>query len=177
VNEKVESASGRERWPAVDKAYDFVIPSYQLMVGRFEAADNRLTSLLSLAATLTLAAPIFAKNVQPTISFASPLFVLGMVLFLLGSAAGICGRVIGGVKLPDPMVIYENYLEDSEWEFKKNQIFFAGRHFDYNVQAIRKKGNASLFVSVVLLLEVVVFTAWIINFNALSLWLRSCIAH
>jgi hypothetical protein len=160
-NEQV--GTDREQWPAVDRAYDFVIPSYQLLASRFEAADTRLTAMLTLTSTLTLAVPIFAKSLQPDISFASPFFASGMAIFLIGSIIGIFGRVMGSLTLPDPMVIYETGLQDSEWEFKKDQIYFAGENFNANLQAVRKKGNVSIFMTVTLLLEIVAFVTWIIG--------------
>ena len=72
--EQLKEPEGRDKWPAVDRAYDFVLPSYQLLATRFEAADTRISALLTLTSTLTIAVPIFAKNVQPGISFASPTF-------------------------------------------------------------------------------------------------------
>jgi hypothetical protein len=158
----VDEGSEEIQWPAVNRAYDFVMPSYQLVAGRFEAADTRLTTLVSLTSTLTLAAPIFGKNVQPNISFASPFFVAGMVIFLLSALTGILGRISGSLTLPDPMVLYNQSLEETEWEFKKNQIYFAGENFNSNVQAIRKKGNISICVTVALLLEVASFVAWLV---------------
>lgn len=155
------SDEGEKKWPSVNIAYGFVLPSYQLMISRFEAADTRLTSLLTLASTLTIAVPIFAKNVRSDISFASPFFVLGIVFFLCAGAMGVYGRLTGSLKLPDPMVIYNKSLENSEWEFKKNHIFFAGEAFEYNAQAIRAKGNVAICLTIVLLLEVLAFVAWI----------------
>lgn len=163
VSATSREAQTAQQWPAVDTAYDFVIPSYQLLVTRFEAADTRLTALLTLGSTLTVTVPIFAKNVQSDISFASPFFLLGMALFLLGAVIGIVGRVTGSLALPDPMVIYRKSLHHSEWEFKKNAIYFAGQHFDYSVQAIRYKGNVALCVTVALLLEVVLFVVWVVG--------------
>ena len=154
--------AGSKKWPAVDRAYDFVLPSYQLLASRFEAADTRLTALLTLTSTLTLAVPILAKSVQPTISFASAFFVSGMVIFVLSALVGILGRVIGALTLPDPMIIYQKSLQKTEWEFKKDQIYFAGENFAANLQAIRRKGNISIAVTIALLLEVFVFAVWIV---------------
>ena len=150
----------QEQWPAVDSAYDFVMPSYQLLASRFEAADTRLTALLTLTSTLTLAVPIVAKSLQPNISFASPLFLFGMVIFLVGAITGIFGRVMGSLVLPDPGVIYQKSLGDSEWEFKKDQIYFAGENFKANAQTIRNKGNVSICITITLLLEIIVFVTW-----------------
>lgn len=155
--------SPEDKWPAVNKAYDFVIPSYQLMSTRFESADARLTNLVTISCTLTLAVPIFAKTVEPNVSFASPFFVLGMLAFLVGAVVGICGRVTGSIALPDPMILYEKNLHDSEWEFKKNQIYFAGENFDYNVQAVRKKGNVAIGISVAILVEALLFVGWMVS--------------
>ena len=115
----LESTPDAQLWPGVNRAYDFVIPSYQLLAGRFEAADTRLTSLLTFISTLTLAVPIFVKNIRPDISFTSPFFLFGIMIFLLGAILGVIGRVTGGLMLPDPMVLYEKHLQSSEWEFKK----------------------------------------------------------
>jgi len=159
--EQLKEPEGRDKWPAVDRAYDFVLPSYQLLATRFEAADTRISALLTLTSTLTIAVPIFAKNVQPGISFASPYFLLGMMFFLLSSVLGIIGRVSGGVMLPDPMVFYNENLQESEWEFKKNQIYWAGENFFTNAQAIRQKGNVATAMTIGLLVEVLAFAAWL----------------
>jgi hypothetical protein len=52
-------------WPSVETAYHFVLPSYQMMVSRFDAADTRLTALLTMTSSLTLGAPILARAVDP----------------------------------------------------------------------------------------------------------------
>jgi hypothetical protein len=150
-----------QRWPSVKVAYDFVLPSYQLLTSRFEAADTRLTTLLTFMSTLTLAAPIFGKNVNPDIVFATPSFLCGMGCFVLGAVIGVIGRVTGNLVLPDPMVMYEKSLHRSEWEFKKNQIDFAGQNFQANADAIREKGNVALGMTLALLLEVICFTVWL----------------
>jgi hypothetical protein len=157
-----ETPTDSELWPAVDAAFDFVLPFYQLLAGRFEAADTRLTALLTFTSTLTLAVPIFAKNVQPNISFKSPVFILGMATFLAGAIVGMIGRVTGSLALPDPMLIYHENLNFLEWEFKKNQIYFAGQNFDYNIESINRKGTMAILMSVALLIEVSAFVLWIV---------------
>src|SRR5690348_11408848 len=120
-NTDVTQFIATNNWPAVSKAYDFVIPSYQLLTSRFEAADTRLTALLTFTSTVTLAVPIFAKSVDSNISFGSFFFGSGMAIFLVGAVIGLLGRVTGSITLPDPMVIYRKSLSESEWEFEKNQ--------------------------------------------------------
>jgi hypothetical protein len=147
-------------WPSVRIAYDFVIPSYQFLVTRFEAADTRLTALLTFISTLTLGVPVLAKSVRPDISFTSPIFIFGMAIFVLAAVLGVIGRISGGLMLPDPSIIYEKFLADSEWEFRKDQLYFAGENFYTNWDAIRKKSNMSVALTIALLVEVAAFAVW-----------------
>lgn len=80
-----EGTPDEERWPAVRRAYDFVLPSYQMLASRFEAADTRLTVIMNLAATLTLGAPLLAKSIRPK--------YLIHVALVPGGRRDICGRV------------------------------------------------------------------------------------
>ena len=144
---EVPMSDPQHEYPAVPSAYDFVIPSYQWLVGRFDAADQRLTFLLGLISTLTLGAKMFATALRPDISFRSVWFISAIVLCLCAGTVGIRGRVNGRLRLSDPMVIYQKNLHHSEWAFKKNTIFFAGQHFNANAEAIRRKGNTSAFVA------------------------------
>src|SRR2546426_3649416 len=151
----------RDQWPAVDAAYNFVLPSYALLVSRFEAADDRLTTLLTLTATLTLGAPILAGSIRKGISFLSAWFLAAMLSFLAGVIIGLIGRAAGKLTLPNPMVHFEKSLRHPEWEFKKNAIYFAGLHFSANSDAIRKKGNVAASVAVFLVIEIVCLICWI----------------
>jgi hypothetical protein len=159
--EASNSLSDEERWPAVGAAYTFVLPSYQFVLSRFEAADTRLTALLTLAATMTLGAPVFAKAVRPDISFASPFLWVGVALFAFGAVVGLVGRTGVTLILPDPLVIYEKSLRRSEHSFKMSQISYAGENFRVNVETIRDKGNAATALTITLILEVLAFILWL----------------
>ena len=150
-----------KQWPSVDVAYGFVLPSYQLLAGRFEAADHRLTSLLSIASGLTLAAPILARAVTPEITFTSRLFIAGLLLFAVIVVLGLVGRIIGVLTLPDPMVHYKMSLHEPEWVFKKNAIYFAGLHFESNANAINRKSNVAILITLLLVAQVFCFALWI----------------
>jgi hypothetical protein len=149
------------KFPAVGAAYDFVLPSYTFLIARFEAADTRLTTLLTLTATLSLGAPILAGSIRKDISFLSAWFLAAMVMFLASVILGLVGRVSGRLKLPDPMVIFTKSLHHPEWEFKKNAIAFAGQHFAANSEAILRKGNAAACVAALLVVEIACLICWI----------------
>jgi hypothetical protein len=151
----------RDEWPAVATAYDFVVPSYQMLMSRFEAADTRLTSLLTLASSLTLGAPILARAVNKDISFVSPFFLIAVLWFVIGSLLGVFGRISGRITLPNPMVFHQTALHESVWTFKKNAVYFAGLAFQANANAIERKGKIALGVTVTLLFEIMCLVVWV----------------
>jgi hypothetical protein len=155
-------SDNQQSYPAVDVAYEFVLPSYQMLAARFEAADNRLTTVPNFAATVTLGVPILAKAIQPEMSFGSPLFVAAVLAFIAGAVLAIMGRLRGGLVLPDPAVLYEQRLDESEWEFRKNAIFFAGQHFERNSETIRRKNNVAYAVAAMFFLEIVWLVLWMV---------------
>ena len=162
----VAGQSEQEQFPAVEVAYDFVVPSYQLMTSRFEAADTRLTTLLTIVSSLALGVPLFTQSVNENISYASPLFILAMVFAIAAAVIGVVGRVRGRIMLCNPGVLYDKGLKESAWEFKKNALYFAGQHFTANKQAIDDKGKLTRYMTVAMLLSVLAFILWIATASA-----------
>lgn len=150
-----------DEYPAVNAAFGFVIPSYQLLATRFEAADNRITTLLTLTLSITLGTPVFAKSMRPDADFGHPLFILGAVFALACVTTGVVGRIRGRIVLPDPAVMYEKSLRRSEHSFKMSQIWFAGENFDKNSRAINSKGNVSTIMTILAGSEVFLFVVWL----------------
>lgn len=148
-------------YPSVELAFQFVIPSYQMIASRFEAADGRLTSLLTMASSLTLAAPIFAKSVNPSIPFNSRWFAAGMTCFFLSIVVGLVGRLRGVLTLPNPSHQYNKTLHLSPWEFRQQAIYFAGQHFNANVKAVAVKGRTSLVLTFLLAAEIALLVVWV----------------
>ena len=146
-------------WPAVEPAYDFVVPSYQMLISRFEAADNRLTALVSVVSGLTLGGPAFARAVNQTIAFDSPQFMFALVAAAVAAILGVVGRIQGRLVLPNPTIFY-GVLHESPWTFKKNAIYFAGQHFTKNARTIEVKGRYATAVTIVLLIQIWMLTIW-----------------
>ena len=166
-----EDISPETKWPSVDLAYAFVLPSYQMMSSRFEAADGRLSALLTFAASVNLGAPVFAKAVGGTdVSFKAPWFIGAVSLFAVVVVVGLWGRVKGRITLPNPMVHYTKNLKDSRWEFQKNAIYFAGKHFEQNERAVAFKGNTAIALTSILIVEMAMLIAWIAGTPSPSLF-------
>lgn len=149
------------QWPAVIRAYDYVLPSYQLLAARFESSDTRLTVVLNFVSSISLGVPLLARAIDSNVPFRSRWFVAAMALFVIASIVGLAGRTYGRLTLPDPMMVFEKHLASSEWQFKKDMLYFAGQHFERNREAVRRKGNLSLAVAALLVLEILCLVIWI----------------
>lgn len=117
------SSASRERWPSVDLAYGFVLPSYQWAQQRLDAVDSRIQTLQAFAASITVAAPVFAAAIVTDIQFGSIWFVLALCAFGITVVAGAIARAWGTVQIISPQRLYQAWLHLSEWEFKKNAVY------------------------------------------------------
>jgi hypothetical protein len=157
----MSDSNDQSAWPGVNRAYDFVLPSYQLLMARFEAADGRIQSMLTFAATITLGIPVFGKSINPGLSLASPWLWLAVVTFGCIAVIGVVGRAQGSLRLVDPGVLYEKWLHRSEWTFRKDMIHFAGQDFKDNADAIRHKGNCAVAMAALFIVMVFLFMGWL----------------
>ena len=148
-------------WPSVQWAYEFVKPSYDWLQNRFDAVNRRIEFLLTFSSSITLATPVFIKALFTDVNFGSLWFKFAIGIFILTAAVGVWGRIYGGLKLVSLQKLYNEWLDYSEWEFKKNAIYFAGEHFEYNRIQINRKANFSIIMSILLILEVVFIVIWI----------------
>ena len=150
-------------WPAVHVAYDFVGSSYASIMQRLDAANSHLETLQTFAASITLAAPILAASVVKDVDFRSPGFVSALSIFTAVIVIGAVARVRGTVELITPQVLYDHWLHYSEWEFKKNAVYWAGRHFDASRSVVNNKARAAFGMTVLLLLEMGLLLAWVVT--------------
>jgi hypothetical protein len=161
MEQEIVALDDAERWPSVARAYDFVLPSYQMLVSRFEAADTRLTSLLTFTASMLVGLPVLARAIRPDIRFDSPLFIAATSLLATAVALGLVGRVRGRLTLVNPRVLYRESLAEPEWEFKKNAVLYAGKHFDANAAAVKVKSRFATVMGGFMLLALIAAVVWL----------------
>lgn len=152
-----------KQWPGVHRAYDFVLPSYQLLTARFEAADNRIQSLLTFAASFTVAVPILAKAVNDRVSFRSLWFLGALAVFLLMVVLSIVGRVCGSLRLINPGIFEDDpaWLAHDDWHFKRAMVIWAGKDFKDNKYQVWRKGQIALVMAGLFVLMIGLLVAWI----------------
>ena len=151
-----------EQWPAVSVAYDFVIPSYNWMATRLEANVSRIQALMTFTATITLGFPVLGQAINKTIMFHSASFISAIGFFLVIMILGIVARHMGNFELVNPTKLYNESLHLSEWEFKRDAIFHAGRSFSHNAVLSNRKARIAMIMSGCLLAEVLAFLTWIV---------------
>jgi hypothetical protein len=151
----------RSKWPSIEHAYGLVLPSYQWMLSRFEAADSRIQTLQTFIVSVTFGLVAVLKTISDDLQFNSLFFITAMGFALIALAVGAVGRSLGAPMLADPTVFYERWLHKSESEFKKDLLYFAGEHFTKNRSAILKKSRISLLMTLLFLVELGVLLFWI----------------
>ena len=148
-----------EEFPSVDLAYDLAVQSYDSLRQRWDSINSLFHSLLSVAIPLTLVVPVLAKALSLTLSH-WVIAVLGTFVLTVGFC--LYGRLTGSLIMINPQKLYDNYLGLSQWEFKKNVIYWAGENGCRNVANIEKKWRMSVCATGSLCVEVVSVLLWIL---------------
>lgn len=156
-----ETKQAESQWPSVGLAYDFVKPSYDWLQNRLDAVNSRIEFLLTFASSITVAAPVFVKALFSDIGFESLWFYAAIVAFVFCAVVGIISRAHSDLKLVSPQKLWDKWLSRSEWEFKKDAIFFAGQHFKHNTSLVNKKANSATVMSMLLVAQIVFIVLWV----------------
>ena len=151
-----------KKWPGVDHAYEFVIPSYNWLLARFEAANNRIQTMQAFAASITLAIPITARSLNPDIAFQDWRFLLAVCLAGAVVVVGVIGRQSGNLALVNPAKLWASSLSWGSAEFKKNAIYWAGENFNANNTAIANKWKLANWMMALFCVELLMFLAWVV---------------
>ena len=159
----MEDTNNTEKYPSVELAYEFVIPSYELARSRLESVERRIEGLLTYIATITLAIPVVTIAIAKE---SGQLDVLGwqavgaLSCFAAATLLGMVGRQVGEITLVDPTKLYEKTLSYTHWEFQKNAIYFAGEHFEKNRSLIACKSRLGDIMVGLLVAEAIFGLLW-----------------
>lgn len=166
-----DEGSNERLYPGVNPAFEFVQPSYSWMITRMESSFSRIQALLTIASTVTLGVPAFAVSMKRDISLLSPWFITAALLYVAIITIGLVARDWGDLILLDPGKLYQQSLHLTEWEFKKDVVYFAGQHFAHNQALANRKATLSRIMSVMFAAEVVALLIWLAgNLATSALW-------
>lgn len=149
-------------YPSVDLAFDFVKPSYDWMLSRVETINGKIQNLITLAASLTIAVPVFVKAVFASPGFNSPFFIAALCIFLGVTVFGVIGTRMGTVLLPHPGIFYKEYLSFDHWTFQQTALYWAGEAFSKNKRLVERKGMIRDMMSLALMTEIICLVLWVV---------------
>jgi hypothetical protein len=155
-------------WPATDPAFEFVRPSYDLVLKRLDTVEMRIRAILTLAATLTLAAPVFIPSFAGAREPLSVWFVGALATFGLIGWCGLGPPSRGHVRIISPRYLFERTLHLPVAEFKRLALRTAGEDFDANMALVDHHGNLADRMGALLILEAVLLVGWAVLPNTLE---------
>jgi hypothetical protein len=156
--EQIEKQYTQEDYPAVELAYPIALSSYESIVKRIDALETRSQTIMAFAATLTVAVPGITAG--RGLTFRSGWFITAIVLFCIANIIGVISRLKGDIALLSPFKIYQTELHKTEWEFKKDAIYWAGVNFEHNNSIVLQRHSLVILMSFIFLLEAAALAVW-----------------
>jgi hypothetical protein len=147
--------------PIVSIAHELVEASYTWCLTRYEAVDNRLGALVTLASTVTLGIPILGRGVLgEKAELRGQIFWAAITAGGLAMLIAVIGRACGSVRLPNPgRFLTKAWLTLDANEAERWLVYRAGHAFTVNAKRIGWKGRASDAATLLIILEVLSFLA------------------
>ena len=135
--------------------------SYAEVASRLNVVDSRLDSIQSVVVTLTLAVPTVALAADTDPDFASGWVIAAIVLGGVAVLLGLLARAWSGLILVDPADLYEKWLQSPRVEFKREALYWAGKHFAANSRIVGRKSRVATLISGLLFIEAGLFILWL----------------
>lgn len=138
-------------------AYDLSVDSYSAIEKKVEGIDSKIQSILTLSIMVIAVSPALATARR--LDFSSRWFVLAVIAAGLVIVLGSFARLHGKLYTIDPKLL-EDWLPDSQLEFQRNIVHYAGRDFDRNYSLLFRNWSLSVAVNVLFFIEVVFLVIW-----------------
>jgi hypothetical protein len=155
--------------PGVETAYEFVRPSYEIVLRRVDVAEARARANLTFAGTLMFAAPAFVTATlgAGSRSFASPWFIFGAGAF---ACVMVClvlqqvPQVVGEVQVISPhSLVNDGYLQAEPAVVKLNLLLWAARDWETNRRHINRQITLATAGAVFFGAQVALFAVWVVR--------------
>lgn len=149
--------------PALDLIYKRAIHSYDGMVDRINAQDQKIQSLFGLSSLITVSIPIIGSGTEKPLDlcWVIPMFLLFLASICIGLYAIFSERMTAIKVASDPKVLLgEDWRRLSLKGFQYYWTKDAGESFENNLKVIDKKWRAARLMSVLIGLEVAAILAW-----------------
>jgi len=157
-NDQAQSPTSA-KFPSLELAYQLAVSSYDMAERRHNAIDNRFQSLITFGVTISLAVITIVADRQ--VSFISGWFIAALFAFFIAIVVAAIAQHKGKIRVIDPTILYQKWLELPPERFQKNLIFFSGEHFGLNCDIIDKKHRGLNVAAIVFLIEFILLAVWL----------------
>lgn len=157
-----EEKSNKEKFPSVDLGYDVAMGSYRTTFQRFDIIKNGIDRTLTWMLSFNLGLIVILADKSEKVQFHSWWFYSAILLFFIAFIMGMSAKVKKLKAIRSPKVIFEKWLKKTEWQFKKDSIFFAGQNYDTNKRINDYNGIISDCIIGLFMLEIILLALWII---------------
>jgi len=147
--------------PGVHEAFDFVLPSYDWALRRFEAIDTRLRQIGMAAATFAVGAPVAARAIAE-INLFDWWFIAASSVGAVVFAGALYAQTHGTIALPSIGLIVADDLEHECWAFRRHHLEYAAEAWAKNYRRINRRGRIATVLSVGLGVQIALFIVWFI---------------
>lgn len=155
-----QKRANEESWPAVKYAYEMVGPLYEMTERRYVAAEARILQLVAFSITIMLAFIAVVGALEGQLTLSAPFFLSSSFL-VIQVIIGLLSTAYGSIATLNLKHIVENTLDYTEWEFKKNVLYWATDDIAANTRLVNLKGWAVWSMTVLLLAEVGCLAWWL----------------
>lgn len=159
----MNETSNEEKYPSVTLAYELSHKSYDWAIERLNSADDKIDRLIVWIASMTLGfiALVGSGRKLSELSY-DWWFVTAMISFIAIICIGLYIRHHGSLILVSSNKMIK-WVHESEWEFKKNRIYFAGEHFKKNIRLVKKKYMCTNVLIILFVFEIFCLIKWLIH--------------
>lgn len=166
-NQNPNTVSSESTYPSVELAYEQALHSYDIAIQRSDAVGDTIDKLLTWFSGITIAViTIVATNSNLTAPFKSCWFYISIIIFLAIVILSVVSRIRGTpLMVVSPQELYEKTLGYSQWEFKKNAIYWASQHFIENCRFVTWKAKIAKAMSWLFIVEIITLTVWLISLD------------
>jgi hypothetical protein len=157
---KIKKAN-EDKYPSVNLAYEITLRSYDLAIKRADFIDDAIDKLIVWSTGLNLGIITLVLTKTNTGCLNNCFFYYAMAMFSITIILGYVAKLAGWLRTQNPRVLLESWLHKTEWEFKKDIIYFGSDHFEKNMAYVKRKAKFLGYATLIFLLEMVVLGLWV----------------
>lgn len=152
--------SKEDKYPSVDLGYEIAKESYRVASQRFDVVNNGIDRTLTWMLSFNLGFIAIIYKDAHALELKSWWFYSAMIVFLLSVVLGLSTKYKRLAITRSPKVIFEEWLHKTEWEFKKDSIYYAGKNYINNKRVIDRNGVISDLIIFLFLIEIILMAVW-----------------